>query len=200
MSRRRALAVLLAAAVLAPAGPASAASLDVVDGRGDVWTYDVDPQSPKTYRRAPEVARADVTRATYTLTDRRVTVTVRLAELGPGGGPLHVRTRMRAGDGVRHVVGLSVTRRHPDGVARLTDYHFTPVDCAVRHRVDPRRDLLRVGFPARCVGGPASLEFTSAVARRVGGLYHFDNPHTSGPNPKGWTAPVRRERPRSTPR
>jgi hypothetical protein len=143
-----------------------------------VWTYDVDPQSPKTYRRAPEVARADVTRATYTLTDRRVTVTVRLAELGPGGGPLHVRTRMRAGDGVRHVVGLSVTRRDPDGYP-ATDYHFTPVDCGATGSTAARP--APVGFPP--AASAASLEFTSAVARGRRSL-PLRQPAHDGPNPK----------------
>jgi hypothetical protein len=194
-SARPALRVAAAAlaVALAPmsAPSASAARLTVADARGDMVKVDEGGGNP---RPAPGATIGDAVRTTFRHTDHRVVVRVRFAELARTGKRLNLWVELR--DETRHTttLGVEATRADRDGHPILMTNRGRDIDCAVAHRINYRRDVIRASVPRRCLGRPESVKFRVLTehVRRSWAYAYLDNALSRNLDDRSWTDPVPR--------
>jgi hypothetical protein len=163
MRRLIALLAVLAACVGLTAAPASAERVTGRDGRGDVVREDADDLSPTRVRRPS----ADVVRYVLRYDERRFTAEVHLADLRPVGrrftlAALLTSPSWRESASVPLVV--TANRANRAGSSRV----LGAPSCPTTHRIDYRRDLVRVSMPARCLAAPRVLEVALLTHVAVG--------------------------------
>jgi hypothetical protein len=163
---RRVLALVAAVAVCVglAAAPASAERVTGTDKSGDVGRLVED--------RISRAARPTVDVETWAVRygDHRISAVVGFRDLQPRGRRLETSLVLFQDEQSR-VTQVDVVARRGDraGTARVQG----APRCDVRHRIDYRRDLVRVSFPARCIGRPRVVEalvttqLTPAAARAL---------------------------------
>jgi hypothetical protein len=172
------------------AAPAAAASLTVRDATGDMWILEEGSDDPDP---APHARIADIVRTTYRHTQDRVVVRARFVELAPVGRRFTLWVGLLDQDGRETTVGVRATRRDRDGRTILMGARGREIECAVRHRIDYRDDVVRIEVPRSCLGDPARLRF-NALSEQWGRrllLANLDDGLTPGEPRRHWTAPVR---------
>jgi hypothetical protein len=137
------------------AGPAAAERVTVADRRGDVLKVEEGATSGEP---APG-STFDVWRSTFAHTPDRVVARVRFDDLRPTGKRLRVWVNLQDGRGRTHHVGVEGVPGDRAGTAWLMGDRGRDLPCRVRHRIDYRRDVVRVSLPRRCVGSPRVLRF-----------------------------------------
>ncbi|GAA5146829.1 hypothetical protein GCM10023340_18330 [Nocardioides marinquilinus] len=149
---RRLLALVAAVAVCVglAAAPASAQRVTGTDGSGDVGRL-VEDRIDRTPRPAVDVETWAVRYG-----DHRISAVVGFRDLQPRGRRLETSLVLLHGADRGRSTEVSVLARRGDraGTARV----LGGKDCHPRHRIDYRRDLVRVSFAARCIGSPRAFE------------------------------------------
>ncbi|HSE69552.1 MAG TPA: hypothetical protein VLA97_02260 [Nocardioidaceae bacterium] len=188
----RSLVVALVATptLLMTAGPAAAAGLTVLDERNDVHKSYTDEEG-SGWIAAPRQQVGDVVRMTFQHRTNRVAISAKFVDLDRRTGTMLI-SRMRDQSGKRHIVTVEATRRKPAGRSDLSTYRGRSLDCNVDHSISYTRNEITLSFPRRCVDNPRTLQFTAftVVTRRKTAF--VDNPHNTSPEPRGWTAEIRR--------
>jgi hypothetical protein len=189
----RSLVVALVATptLLMTAGPAAAAGLTVLDERNDVHQATHTDEEGSGWIAVPRQQVGDVVRTTFQHRTNRVAISAKFVDLDRRTGTLLI-SRMRDQSGKKHIVSVEATRRKPAGRADLSTYRGRSLDCNVDHSINYTRNEITLSFPRRCVDNPRTLQFTAftVVTRRKTAF--VDNPHSTNPEPRGWTAEIRR--------
>ncbi|GAA5146825.1 hypothetical protein GCM10023340_18320 [Nocardioides marinquilinus] len=165
MRRLLALLATVALAVGLTAAPASAVRVSGRDGVGDV---------AREGRPADGgVARPTVDLVGYSIrySERRITATLRYRDLQPRGrtffaGLLFTAAGRDSSDSLQVIAG----RGNRAGESMLDGRER----CPTTHRIDYRRDVVRVSMPARCIGAPRYIDAfagTYVFARRGNALF-----------------------------
>jgi hypothetical protein len=188
----RSVTVLLLAVLLGlTAAPALAGSTSVRDGQRDMWTV---REGETSGTPAPDARVGDIVRTTFVHGERRVVVRTRFVELAPVGRRFTLWVGMRARDGRETILGVRASRRDRDGHTILMDARGRDVDCAVRHRIAYRRDVVRAVVPRTCLDRPAALRFNVLSEQWGSSLHLADLDDGLSPDVPGrvrWTSPVR---------
>ncbi|GAA5146819.1 hypothetical protein GCM10023340_18300 [Nocardioides marinquilinus] len=163
MKRLLALLAVAAACVGLLAAPASAERVTGRDARADVAREDADDLAMTRVRR-PSV---DVVRYVLRYDERRFTAELHLADLRPVGRRFTVAAFLtspswRESGSVPLVV--TANRANRAGSSRL----LGAPSCRTTHRIDYRRDLVRVSMPARCLATPRVLDVSLLTHVAVG--------------------------------
>ncbi|GAA5146816.1 hypothetical protein GCM10023340_18290 [Nocardioides marinquilinus] len=150
---KRLLALLAAVAVCVglTVAPASAERVTGRDGRADVTRTDDDGTSTVAW------ANFDVVRYAVRYGEHRISAVVRFRSLVPGRdvfAMVYLRPPGRRDD-LPPTVAVTAGRGHRAGTSVLIGVERR---CRPRHRVDYRRDLVRMSFPARCLGRPRYVD------------------------------------------
>ena len=180
------------AAVLAPAGTAYAATVDVTDATSDVWE---NSQSNETYVASGEVDNLDVTSLEVRHLTNRIVVTAAYVELKRDGVPPAPISRLRFDDGPTVTIQVDTFNRWSGESVLYTKQG--PVDCArFDHAIDYTANTVELSVPRGCVGGPRWVEvnYISQGFVKDGNEYrgYRDNALTTGFGTGGWTERVRR--------
>lgn len=177
--------LVTAGAVAALAAPASAQSLVLRDGHGDVWvTGAVGGWTP-----APNSTQGDVTALVVRHQERRVSVVARYVDLSRTGSYASYDLRLRNGAGMLREFVLEAAPHHWVGSVRVFSRSGDPVGgCLVQHRIDYAHDTVRLDVPVSCLGTPRFVQanFNSYRARRPG-TFWGDNPHDGRAQAPTWT-------------
>jgi hypothetical protein len=164
-------------ALLTLAGAAAAHADQVVlrDPAGDVTRTTFGGGS----QPAPRTRVGDVRRAAVRHGRHAVVVRVRYRELRRVGAYWLFEVRLRTGAHRYREVRVEATRHHWRGVERTFDQHGRRVACRVRHRIDYRRDVVRIQVPRACLGTPRRVRATVAGYRadRSRARFYVDDPH-----------------------
>lgn len=197
MSRIRAVAVagVLLAAVVAPAGVASAQTQVIKDGTGDTWqtVWDIDVWDSETYTPAGSTPNTDLTRTTVKFSRSQLVVTAAYADLAKDDAykpELTADIRLAGGGGAVLTVFVYDSWDHPEVFFRNRPLDAPWVgrqraSCASRVTwdIDLRRDTFTTRVPTSCLGDPDWIQ-VHAVASAGGALddhiqsYYQDNAHT----------------------
>jgi hypothetical protein len=154
-------------ALLLPAGPAAAEHLTVRDARGDMVKLEEGSEDPTP---APRVRIGDVVHTTFRHTGRHVVVWTKLAALDRSGRRFRVWVDIQSGARSTWLLGVETTPRDRNGHTLFMNGRGRDIPCAIQHRVDYARDVVRVSVPRRCLDTPRSVRFrllTEHVRRNV---------------------------------
>ncbi|MCH1869055.1 hypothetical protein [Nocardioides sp. CFH 31398] len=174
--RHLAAAVLAATAVLAVAAPASADTETVTDPRGD--TVD-----PGLGLNPPPAKRADILRTVGQHEDRRVTLRVTVADLGPGATSLLGRVRT---DETTYT--YVVNRSGGSTEAFVSQDDVGDVGCTdFTVQFQPRRDTVVMSAPRTCLSLPTWVQFGVRVTASEDEVSRTDDARRDG----NGTQPVR---------
>lgn len=181
---------LAAVAITAP--PGYAQTLTVEDGRGDMAKVE---EGATVSEPAPDASNGDIVRTRFSHTDRRVVVKTRFAELEPTGRRFRLWVDVRDGQGRVSTLGVLAGRRDRDGHTLLMTDRGVDIPCRIWHRIDYRGNFVRVGVPRRCLGRPASVQFSvlSEHVRRDWSYAWLDNGLSPEINDLTWTRRLRRD-------
>lgn len=217
------VAVLVAAAVLVPAGAATAQTETIKDGAGDVWQQFHDgPTSQTTYEAAGSPPNTDLTRLTVTHDRKSLTMKATYVDLV---GNSDVKTgilayiRMNSGDGAR--LGFHINDDWDEPYIGLWTFPFSTPDVRP-HRarcpkmtadIDLKRNTMTAVVPTTCLGTPRWVEVhgtASSGSRDEDGVTTAawqDSPYTDGYEDyrlgatdacfvecEGWTSKLTRKR------
>lgn len=171
--------------VVATTGAAAAAEVVVHDPRGDVWRGDY----VGTPRPAPSVHVGDVRRAAFHHGPRTIVVREGFRDLRRIGSYWLYTVRIETGSHRYREVRVEADRRGWRGTARVFDRAGDRVECAVDHRIDYGRNVVRIAVPRSCLGTPARVRATASSywAHRKRQTFFMDNPHNQQARPTGWT-------------
>lgn len=175
------------------AGPAAshAASLSFVDGPGDVWTLEDQPQ------QAPDREQGDILRMSFTHGQRHVVVRSTFAELNREGRQVLVFAQLRTNTGQVRGLSLAASPRQATnrwrGKTALETRRGRLVDCRMSHRIDYATNVAVVRVPRACLGNPRTVQAKLAVATFTARQFFADNPINHGPtnNLPRYTSAVR---------
>jgi hypothetical protein len=178
-------AVLVAVLTVAGAAAATADQVVLHDPAGDVTRTTFGGRS----QPAPRVRIGDVRRAAVRHGKHAVVVRLRYRELRRVGAYWLFEVRLRTGTHRYREVRVEATRHHWRGVDRTFDRHGRRVACGVRHRIDYRRDVVRIQVPRTCLGTPKRVRATVAGYRadRSRSRFYVDDPHDRSPATRGAT-------------
>lgn len=181
---------LVSVAITVP--PGYAQRLTVQDGRGDMAKIE---EGATVTVPAPGATNGDIVRTRFSHTDRRVVVRTRFVELEPTGRRFRLWVDVRDGQGRTSTLGVLASRRDRDGHTILMTARGMDVPCRTWHRIDYRRNFVRVGVPRRCLGRPASVQFSvlSEHVRRDWNYAWLDNGLSPEINDLTWTPRLRRD-------
>lgn len=185
---RRRLVPLVAVTVLALGMPAAAqaATLNLVDERGDVHRINADD----TVQAVPREARADILRTTIQHTDRALIVSTKLRQL-PHEAAVGMLMRVRTNDGTYREFSLEANRRIGwRGQTIMTRRDGVAAQCATSHRMNYTSDVMTLRIPRSCLNDPRWIQ-TSVMSVFAGRQLLVDNPHTQRPNVP-WSPRIRR--------
>jgi hypothetical protein len=186
-------AAVLAAAVVFPAGAASARSLSIHDATGDTWQMDTSSDT-ESYLPAGSQANVDLVRTIVRHTAKKVNVIGRYTELKRSGPALFFVVAVRTNEGVRRDVGVQTILR-PCGQHMFEKRDGRTARCrGISHTVDYARETISVSVPRSCLGNPRWVQVTpGAVGMTPAGDVYVDNGYDSTSNePTRWSAKVKR--------
>lgn len=179
MLRRLAITATCALALALTATTAAHAdSRTLVDGPGDVWKHNGDPE------QVPDHRRGDILRVKIRHNADQVVIRTKFAQLDRQGPRFVVATRLRTNTGLIRWARLQA------GPGRSTwagDTHVfrrdntTRVECAASHRLDYADDVAVVRVPRSCLGRPRWVQAAMGVASITARGFFADNPLTHGP-------------------
>lgn len=159
---RRAAAVLLSVALLtALPAAAQAQSRSARDARHDI--VNIKGRNPDIRYRLPGMRLGDLTGSRVTYTRHRITVVTRFRELNHRRPDFYLGLPMAYvnRDGrLKTFEPLVLVADRDWGGQVMPD---GPRDCRFAHRIDYRRDTIRVSFPSSCIGSPAWVR-TAAIS------------------------------------
>lgn len=188
---RRLLVPILAAVTLTLGAPitAQAATLNLVDGRGDVHRLADDG----SFVVAEGERRADILRTRLQHTNRAVVVRTKLLRLGREGTDLAMAMRIRTNDGTYREVQLEAGRRIGwRGQVSMNRRRGATVECGTAHNINYATDVMAVRIPRSCLNNPRWVQMT-LVSVFVGGRQVLaDNPHNNRMRLNIWTSRIRR--------
>jgi hypothetical protein len=186
---RRRLVPLAAGIALALGTPAvaQAATVNLVDERGDVHRLNADD----TVQAVPSEARADILRTTIQHTNQSVVVRTRLRDVRRAA-TVGMAMRLRTSDGTYREVSLEASRRIGwRGQAILTRRGGQVVDCAVAHEISYGTAVMSVRVPRSCLNDPRWIQAT-VISLVAGRQILIDNPHNHRAGFNVWTPRIRR--------
>lgn len=157
-----AVAALAATAVVAVASPASADTESVADRRGDT----VNPGLGRQGLNPPPAKRADIVRTVGAHEKRRVTLRIRVADLGPGD--YSIQGRIKTDEATYTYVANRSGSTREDFISQDD---VGPVPCGgYQVQLQPRRDTIVLSAPRTCLSLPTWVRFgvrTSAQEDQV---------------------------------
>jgi glutamine amidotransferase-like uncharacterized protein len=170
---------------------AQAATLDIVDARGDVHRID---NNTGTFVVADGEQRADILRTRVQHTDRALVVRTRLLRLDREGREVGMAMRIRTNDGTYRVAELTAGRRIGwRGETTLSNRRGSTVPCRTRHSIDYANDVMAFRIPSSCLGNPRWVQTTLVTVFFGGRQLLADNPHNSTMRiNRVWTGRIRR--------
>ena len=206
-----AVAALTVAAVVLPAGAASAKAATIDDAKGDTYFLGFDDESgAPTFTESAKNVNVDLDKVVVRHTARRVELTARYFSLAKDGINLIAGGFFRTDDGSEWTMygGASLTDEGWETYATLFESVGSPARTAglpargttcegLKVAVDWQADELVVSAPRSCMGGPA---WVKAHAEAVGTYYDsqqeyhevYDNAHTAKGSMNGWTGRIRK--------
>jgi hypothetical protein len=188
---RRLVVLTVASACLAVGVPltAHAATLNLVDARGDVYR-----ETNAGYRPAPAQRRIDITRTRIRHTDRALVVRTSVLELRREGRAVGMAMRMRTSKGLYREMDLTAGPIAGSwrGQVTLTRRNGSVAPCRTAHRVDYAADRMVVRIPRSCLGNPRGVQTTVVSVFLGGGRFFIDNPHNDRARINVWTRYIRR--------
>ena len=191
MTRTHVLAALLAAGTLAvTAAPAGAAQLKVKDARGDVWgAADAVNVTP-----SPTISEGDITKTVVAHQRDAVTVKIGFVKLSRTGPYAQYAVRLQGSKGVVREVLVESSRRDRSGVHRVFNAQGREVgDCDAQHRIDYKRDLVKVKVDRGCLARSRKVRANVNAAHAAGtGVFYSDNVHDTAAQSTAWTDWVKR--------
>jgi hypothetical protein len=217
------VAALVVAAVLGPAGVASAQTETLKDGTGDVWQnfYDV-PTGEASYEPAGSPPNTDLTRLTITHERKLLTVKAKWAELVADNDVktgIEAFLRLANGDDALLVFHINDDWHHPYVGLRLLP-HETPGkghwvrDCSgLAATINLKRDTMTATVPTTCLGKPRWVQVHALAGsgsedeNGQAATSYQDSAHSDGYDDywltvtdgcftecEGWTGKIRRTR------
>jgi hypothetical protein len=188
---RRLVVLTVASTCLAVGVPltAHAATLNLVDARGDVYR-----ETNAGYRPAPAQRRIDITRTRIRHTDRALVVRTSVLELRREGRAVGMAMRMRTSKGLYREMDLTAGPIAGSwrGQVTLTRRNGSVAPCRTAHRVDYAADRMVVRIPRSCLGNPRGVQATVVSVFLGGGRFFIDNPHNDKARINVWTRYIRR--------
>ena len=189
---RKLVVPILAAVTLTLALPltAQAATVDIVDARGDVHRMNQNEEMVL----AEGERRADILRTRIQHTDRALVVRTRLLRLVREGRQLVMAMRVRTNDGTYRELQVMAGRRIGwRGQASISTRRGAPVECRLSHRIDYTADVLAVRVPSACLSSPRWVQMTLVSVFVGGRQFLADNPHNASMRiNRVWTGRIRR--------
>lgn len=155
-SSARLAAIAAALALPLVAVPAAAEPVSVRDARGDMIRVEEGGGNPQP---APRATIGDVVRTTFRHADRHVVVRTKLAGLERTGRRFTVWVDVQNGARRVWIVGVEATRRDRNGHTIFMTGRGADVRCALEHRIDYAKDVVRVSVPRRCLDMPRVVRF-----------------------------------------
>jgi hypothetical protein len=191
----RTLVAVAALAFVLPVGTpvlAQAQGIDrltMIDDRGDTWRYPLDESPPVV---APRQRRNDIRRTVVRHGLHAVTIRARFSELSRRPAFYVLTVPLRTSAGVRREVSLFVDREtHWRGVADFMRPSGRLAKCAVAHRINYTRNVVRVRVPRSCLDDPrwiqANVFILGAFSRMPGGVYGDSAHGPQRPAKRTWT-------------
>jgi hypothetical protein len=173
------------------AAPVTAAELTLQDARHDMWVIEEGSTQPDP---APAARIGDVLRTTFRHEDHFVVITSSFLELRRTGQRFTVWVNMRDQKGTETTAGIRTSPHNRYGRALLFTSRGEDIPCNVRHRVNYKRDLVRIAIPRRCLDTPRWLKFQELIeySGRTLRFARVDDPSTAGPPSVDWTSRVPR--------
>jgi len=188
---RRVITATAAAALLSPlaAGPAAARTTGLSDPRGDSWTTNAQYE----WERVDGPSQADLTRVTIAHNRRAVVVRARYAHLDRKGFTFQLGMGIRANTqrGSSYAVVMR-DRRKWRGTSGISDGRGPERDCGVTHRIDYRRDLVRLRIPRACLDNPRWVRLQVGTSWGTRKTTITDNPHNRRASSRAWTHRITR--------
>lgn len=169
--------------------PAAAAELPVRDRTGDMWKQN---SFNGDFTRAPKMSNMDYVRARFVHTNRRVIFQGKFVQLRqPTRQIFSMYTAIRDQDGNRWQLSMAADSTGSD--SGLLTWRGRELRCDVTHRVNYRRNTIRMSLPRRCLDRPRSLQFhaASSFAPRPRGAFFIDDLLSGRGTSRGWTPRVR---------
>lgn len=159
MKLRSPLVAALAAALLAPAGAATAGSVVVADPAGDLVDHGEHGST-----LAPGYEIGDITGALVRHGARKVRVTIAHRDLAKVG-VLTSTVLVRTGKGKAAARRITVTAGPGDyrGTVAVTNGYGRKVACPVARRISYTEETVRVAVPRRCLGNPRWVRVATGV-------------------------------------
>jgi len=195
---RAALVTTVLSASMMSAGVASAASVAVADGRGDVWASTWDDQTEsETIEPANSGLNVDVVRTVVKHTAQRLVITARYDELRKSENRFALYAKVRTNEGVKREVGVETFSRW-GGTPFFGKPNGDEVRCkGLSHAIDYATNTVSVSVPRTCLSGPRWVQAATGALGfpDVAGSMttYLDNGHDdSADEPNTWTARVRR--------
>lgn len=190
-SLRRAAVVFVAVVTsLLVAPPALGDDVSVQDARGDMWfivegSTDPDP--------APGARIGDFVRSTFRHAQSRVIVRSKFAELERTGRRFTMWTDLQAGNGKEWFAGVQMTPRDRNGSTTIFTGTGADIACNLNHRVNYRKNTVRLSIPRRCLNTPRTLRFgqLSEFSKRSLRFARLDNALSRQVSRRTWTGWVR---------
>jgi hypothetical protein len=186
----RRLVVLIIAALTLTIAPmtAQAATLTVVDERGDVHRMADDG----SFVLAEGERRADILSTRIQHTDRALVVRTKLLQLRREGANLAMAMRLRTNDGTYRELQLEAGRRIGWKGQVSMNSRRAAVECRTSHKINYATDVMSVRIPSSCLNNPRWVQMT-LVSLFIGGRQFLaDNPHNNRMRINVWTARIRR--------
>jgi hypothetical protein len=148
----------LCAALVATPATANAESVDDDDTIGDMSRNARTPD--------PERTLNDISHTKLTHGARSVAIKVDYVDLKrrAGGRFQYLGVDMATNEGVRRHIELEARRRHWSGALDMYKERWRHMDCAVRHSIDYRANVIKMRFPRRCASNPRWVRFKVSVS------------------------------------
>lgn len=195
------LATAVLTAVLAPTGVASAGTITVDDGTGDVWEdiYNQETQTQE-YAEAGSQFNVDVVSTVVRHTQYKVIIETSYADLKKQQVTFGTFNRLRFADGPRIVAAVDTFNAWRGASLLAKDGSGEPIKCGnLTHEIDYEANTVVLNIPRTCLGNPGWVEVNSFTAGNeedpeasAGYRNYLDNALRAGPNDGGWTARVRK--------
>lgn len=180
----------LAALMLCVAAPAAhAATVSLIDPRGDVHR-----PSAEGYERVEGERRTDIVRTTIRHKKHAVVARIKLLDLRREPGLMVMAMRMRTNDGTYREAGVEASRRIGwRGRSDVEARNGRAVDCAaLQHEIDYRTDVIALRVPRSCLNRPRWVQATVIQFWLGSRQMLIDNPHNSRGGFNVWTRRLHR--------
>ena len=174
LSRAALASAAALAAVLVPAGAASAQSLTIKDHTGDVWKDTIDQDGTETFTPAGSQLNTDLKRTFVKHTAHRVLLRGTYVELRKAGPSFMFGANLRTNEGLKRAVTVDTLSGR--ATAELTRKDGTPVACkGLRHSIDYAANQVTVSFPRTCLSNPRWLQAAVAAISMTDADFYVDN-------------------------